>query len=64
MEEKKRARDERERPTSAKSSKRGGGDKAPADGKGLQKPGELRPTSSGVKKSSSTSVGSGRGKKK
>jgi len=62
MEEKKRAKEER--PTTAKTSKRGRGSTQPlAEGKTLQKPGELRPSSSGTKKSSSTNVAN-KGKKK
>ena len=62
MEEKKRAKEER--PATAKPSKRGGGAaQPPAEGKALQKPGELRPVSSGIKKSSSTNVAN-KGKKK
>jgi len=66
MEERKRAKEKEERQQSAKSTKRGGaGTQPPAEGKttGLQKPGELRPTSSASKKTSSTSV-IGKGKKK
>jgi len=63
MEEKKRAKEEK--PPTAKTSKRGGGGgtQPPAEGKALQKPGELRPVSSGTKKSSSTNVAN-KGKKK
>jgi len=64
MEEKKRAKDRDERPTPGKSSKRGAGGAAPPpEGKTLQKPGELRPQSSGTKKSSSTNS-TVKGKKK
>jgi len=63
MEEKRRAKEKEERPATAKPIKRGGAvAPSPAEGKTLQKPGELKATPSPTKKSS-TNVAS-KGKKK
>jgi len=63
IEETKRTKQEQPSKTPLNMPKRGGNSPEKADGKTLQKSSELRPVSSGIKKSSSTNV-AGKAKKK